>query len=72
MSKEKKPSDADADDASAPPSDESHDESNADEIEPADSAGGSPLESVDRPIGEERDNLRRREEWFRRRSGGGK
>ena len=35
------------------------------------SSSAPPLRKVDKAIGEERDNLKRRQDWFRRRSGGG-
>jgi hypothetical protein len=42
------------------------------EPEPKDEAAGQrALRPVDEKIGEPRDNLKRRGEWFRRRSGGG-
>jgi hypothetical protein len=67
-----KPSSTDADDDDDVPSSEGpNDERDIDEEDSGNPGAASPLRSVDQPIGEGRKNLRRREEWFRRRSGDG-
>jgi hypothetical protein len=62
-----KKKDADSASESGPESESTTDETTEDTND-EDSAPA--LQRVERPIGESRDNLRRRSDWFRRRSGG--
>lgn len=72
MGDKNKPSSTDADDHDdGPSSEELNDERDIDGENPGNPGTTSPLRSVDQPIGEGRKNLRRRDEWFRRRSGDG-
>lgn len=50
--------------------DKKTDEGKEDSAEPEeDGKAGGPIKPVDKKIGEGRDNLRRRREWYRRRTG---
>lgn len=65
-----KPAEKGASDQTDEQASKCEDSSDANEVPSPDDGLNPVIKPVDKKIGEGRDNLRRREEWFQRRSGG--